>query len=276
MSKDCLKYNVKNWILPSSLASFLYTPGELGITLDELDSTPDVKKAYDLLADEKSRLVFKDFIRLQTCCKQDLFSHYEPNQYFCKNLKDKIDYSCFIDAGAYDGDTLQIWLNNVDHGYYYGFEPQLAEYNKLLEYVKNTNVNPNIKIFTYNCGLGAETSNLKMSLTGGVSASFSPSDKASSNITSVENQVKIFKLDDIKLETKPTVIKCDVEGFELNILKGATKTITEKTTLIICVYHKRNDFFELPLYMHSLSPKAKIYMRQHYETYGETVCYAIP
>jgi FkbM family methyltransferase len=274
MAKDCEKYNVKNWILPAALSSIIFTTGELGITFDELNSIPEVNLAFELLSDDKSREIYKDFIRYHTCFSQALFSKYEPNQYFCDDLIDRIDYSSFVDAGAYDGDSLQSWLKHVDSGYYYGFEPQIFEYNKLVDFVNNNKFNNNIKINTYNCGLGSESTSKNISLNG-VSASFSQKTSSLHMPDDGENSIKIMKLDDIKLENKPTVIKCDVEGFELNVLKGSVNSITNKTTLIICVYHKKHDFFEIPIYIHNILPKANIYFRQHCKHFGETVCYAI-
>lgn len=78
-------------------------------------------------------------------------------------------------------------------------------------------------------------------------------------------------------EERVTFIKMDIEGTELELLKGAGRIIREqKPKLAICVYHKKEDIFDIPEYILNLNPKYKLYLR-HY-TLGEwdTVLYAIP
>lgn len=81
----------------------------------------------------------------------------------------------------------------------------------------------------------------------------------------------------------------DIEGAELNALKGAKETILrDKPKLAICLYHSDNDMLDIPEYIHSLVPEYKLYIRQHSESeqdnddirFGffiiETVLYALP
>lgn len=75
---------------------------------------------------------------------------------------------------------------------------------------------------------------------------------------------------------KITMIKMDVEGAELETLKGARKTIQrDKPKLAVCMYHKPEDMTEIPLYVKELVPEYKLYIR-HYSNYQwETVLYAV-
>lgn len=68
----------------------------------------------------------------------------------------------------------------------------------------------------------------------------------------------------------------DIEGAELNALKGAKKTIKDwKPRLAICVYHKPQDIFEIPEYINSIRDDYLFYMRRYEETFCETVLYAV-
>ena len=69
------------------------------------------------------------------------------------------------------------------------------------------------------------------------------------------------------------VLKMDVEGDELEALKGAKAFIEKhKPYMAICVYHKMKDILEIPEYIYSVSRDYTFFLRGG----GHTVCYAIP
>ena len=75
---------------------------------------------------------------------------------------------------------------------------------------------------------------------------------------------------------KVTMIKMDIEGYELKALMGAKQIIKEqKPKLAICAYHTFSHLWEIPLLIKSLNPDYKIYLRHHTNLDCETVCYAI-
>jgi hypothetical protein len=69
----------------------------------------------------------------------------------------------------------------------------------------------------------------------------------------------------------------DIEGSELEALKGAKGILTKyKPKLAICLYHKTNDFVEIPLFLKEIVPDYKLHVRHHACGYLDTVLYAIP
>ena len=71
----------------------------------------------------------------------------------------------------------------------------------------------------------------------------------------------------------------DIEGSELDALKGARNTISTKhPTLAICVYHKEQDLIQIPQFINSLVDDGvyKYYLRFHGLDLAELVFYAIP
>ncbi len=87
--------------------------------------------------------------------------------------------------------------------------------------------------------------------------------------------VSVVALDDI-IHQEVTLLKMDIEGSEMEALKGA-KTIIKKNKprCAICIYHKPEHLYEIGLYLKSLVPEYKFYLR-HYSNYNcETVLYAI-
>lgn len=67
----------------------------------------------------------------------------------------------------------------------------------------------------------------------------------------------------------------DIEGAELDTLRGAAQTIKKyKPKLAICIYHRVLDFYEIPMFLKSLVPDYKFKVRQHEPGFCETVLYA--
>lgn len=91
-------------------------------------------------------------------------------------------------------------------------------------------------------------------------------------------QVTTVSIDDLVKEknlAKVDFIKMDVEGAELNALKGAEQTIrTFKPRLAISVYHKENDLTEIPEYLNALGLGYKFFL-DHFTIHNEeTVLFA--
>ncbi len=86
---------------------------------------------------------------------------------------------------------------------------------------------------------------------------------------------KVISLDSF-LPGKVTFVKMDVEGAELEALKGSRKVIVQyRPKLAICVYHKKADLIEIPLFIKSLVPEYRLYIRHYGNSMCETVLYAV-
>jgi hypothetical protein len=70
----------------------------------------------------------------------------------------------------------------------------------------------------------------------------------------------------------------DIEGSEIEALKGAAYTIkTKKPRIAVSVYHKPEDIINIPLFLQELMPEYKFYLRHDcLVNLTETVLYAIP
>lgn len=73
-------------------------------------------------------------------------------------------------------------------------------------------------------------------------------------------------------------IKMDIEGAELEALKGSKRIISEYTPyLAICIYHNVTHFWEIPLLIKEYSANYDFYVGHHSDfDVNETVLYAIP
>ena len=72
-------------------------------------------------------------------------------------------------------------------------------------------------------------------------------------------------------------IKMDIEGSELDALKGAEKTIRRfRPKLAICIYHKPDDYITIPKYISELQLGYSFYIDHHMIFLNETVLFAVP
>lgn len=76
-------------------------------------------------------------------------------------------------------------------------------------------------------------------------------------------------------EDQITFLKADIEGAEWDMLHSGEQIIRRsKLKIAICIYHNIYDFFRIPLYLKKLVPSYKFAVRQHWNSFDETVLYA--
>lgn len=88
----------------------------------------------------------------------------------------------------------------------------------------------------------------------------------SRNEKSNTNQIEIHKIDTLLNNKKITYLKADIEGFELEMLKGAEQTIkSNKPKIAITTYHTENDPKEIISLIKSYVPEYNYYVKGIYE-----------
>lgn len=71
-------------------------------------------------------------------------------------------------------------------------------------------------------------------------------------------------------------IKMDIEGAELEALRGAEKTLRQdRPKLAISLYHKKADFFTIPLFLKRLNVGYRFYLKHFTIHQEETVLFAV-
>ncbi|MBR1702185.1 MAG: FkbM family methyltransferase [Lachnospiraceae bacterium] len=189
-------------------------------------------------------------------------------QYFEKNIVELADEEVMIDAGSYDLSTA-LKYRDICKGKLkkvYALEPDPINYAACIE-KKNMNSFDEAELIP--CGSWSKKTKLLFSANG-PSGSFLT--KGSGEIS-----VDTVALDDIvPFSERVTMIKMDVEGAELESLKGAKGVICrDRPKLAICIYHKPEDLVEIPLYIKKLIPEYKLYIRHYANDATETVLYAV-
>jgi FkbM family methyltransferase len=181
---------------------------------------------------------------------------------------------CIIDGGACFGDTGVFFACAAGpEGRVYSFEPLPTHID-----VISLNIDQNKledRMFIVPNGLGERTNQVQA-----IAPEFAQMSTPGFSLTNIENAVPVISLDDFStLQNLERVdfLKLDVEGFELATLKGAARTIeASRPRLAISLYHKPEDFFEIPIYLKMNYPFYRLYL-DHYTIFQEeTVLFAIP
>ena len=231
-----------------------------------------LKNLFEILEDEESCRVLTRIIEEWTRSEYSygqLDDIYSIPQYFPVNIMQSSDKECFVDCGAYNGDSISDFLNYSKGKFekYYAFELN----NKNCEELR-TNIEMNYedikeKFVVENKGVSKETKEVRYE---------DGCEGSKINQYGMEKG-QIVALDDyFSNNQEVTFIKMDIEGAEMDALVGAKKLIEmQQPKLAICLYHKPDDLWKIPLYIKKINKKYNIYIRHHTDLMNETVCYAI-
>ena len=174
----------------------------------------------------------------------------------------------FVDAGAYNGDTIMKFMEKVKGHYHsiFAFEPDESSIKDLAVSIEKRKIRDT---FIYNKGAWREKGSIKFNTDqeNGARSSFSENGSANVDVESIDN---------ILIGQDATFIKMDIEGSELAALQGAERTIKKsKPKLAICVYHKPEDLITIPQYLKKIVPEYKFFLRHHLFISQELVFYAV-
>ena len=171
----------------------------------------------------------------------------------------------FVDAGSLDGMTsvyFKEWCKEIP-AMVYAFEPDEKNQKKCYENLMQRGISFQI--------IPKGVWSTETTLT------FCSNSNGTSKVAESGNvKIEVTTLDSALQGIGPTFIKMDIEGSELQALKGAEKTIKIfKPKLAISIYHKPEDIWELPEIILKYNPDYKLYLRHYSFTASETVLYAI-
>src|SRR5262249_42950605 len=125
--------------------------------------------------------------------------------------------------------------------------------------------NPRVELF--NAGLYSRSGGLGFTADSSRAAKINP-DSAF--------QIDVVSLDEV-IHEKVTFIKMNIEGAEIEALKGGRDLIEKYTPkLAISGYHRPTDLWQLPRLILELNGAYKLYLRQQDGGIIESVIYAVP
>lgn len=233
-----------------------------------MEHLQELNTVYRSLADDESRRVFLNVIQFKISGNihyLDAVTEETDNIY--RQILKPTRNETFVDLGAYNGDTIRELLSYTGGTYYavHAVEPDRKNFKKLHNYIDENGLK---RISAYQCAAWCTDTELPFSAKSGRQSVLAP-DGAMMPARSVDSI--------LHGQQPASILKMDVEGFEREALWGASRTITRHAPkLIVAMYHRNEDIFELPLLVKKLNPKYKLYIRHRlYIPAWETNLYAV-
>ncbi len=195
------------------------------------------------LNDEIKITLYKDSL----LCKFIFFSFEEAEIAFLKKFLSK--GNIFFDIGANIG-LFSLYAANIvgDEGKVHGFEPTPTTFSRLKE---NVDLNSYTNVISKNIGL----SNLNQTLQFHISTNGYDAWNSFANLNELVNsetiQIPTITLDQYIVDNQIKhidLMKIDVEGWELNVLKGATKLLTSSDAPTLLVEFTETNAFAAGYY----------------------------
>ncbi len=228
------------------------------------------KKLFSVInffEDEKSKKTYTRLLLNMIKGHPVSFDILEPNQYFPNDIiKSFNNGEILVDAGVCHGEEIDRALRLNKNIKIYAFEPNRESIMNLKTKYMNTE-----QVVLYENALWEKTESLSFTKDTAVGG-----ERIASEVEENSFCVKAIALDKLMAEEKITFVKMDIEGAEMQALLGMERIIHKhKPKLAIAVYHKIEDYLEIPLLVKQLNPKYKFYFKQHSYSSAESILYCI-
>ncbi len=226
-----------------------------------------------VLKDDKSRAVMQGILNYRlTRINSYIRTIADTNgEYFDDSIiHNKSSINSFVDGGSWTGDTIDTFIKwkKGRYSHIYCFEAEKETSRALKKHIEDRKYE-NITVF--NNAMWNKKEKLSFFNSNGSGGGFCLP------VPSSENNfwVDAVAVDDV-IKEPVDMIKLDIEGAEINALKGMKNMICQyKPVLAVCVYHKQDDFITLPKLVLDMVPEYSIYFRQYLLTPFSTVMYAV-
>lgn len=213
---------------------------------------PELQDVYESLIDEQSKKTFCGYwlARISNQLGKIVYSnaaHYLINGFI------PAQGAIVIDCGVFDGGTAAVF---AEMGYkVYGFEVDKKNFAVAQQVAKEKN------FVVENFALGSYNHEEYFSSTGLYNNYLTGKGSDIAKVITLDSYVGEKNLPHIDF------IKLDVEGAELDVLKGAVTTIARyKPILALSAYHKWEDFWTLMNFVKSIRSDYEFALRQSYDS----------
>lgn len=223
----------------------------------------EIEVAYNRLADEQSKKVFRNIVKFQITGDLSLTFDCESSKDEAFEILSLSNNESYLDLGAYKGDTVAEFLAYTD-GYFHitAVEPDAKNFRKL-------------QINCENLGDISYVNSAVWEYSGEISFCGSKGRGGSKNDSG--EKISAVTVDRLSEKHLVSYIKADVEGAESEMLNGAETVLkAQKPKLNIAAYHRGEDIFYLVNRIAEINGDYKIYLRHHpHISFWDTNIYCI-
>ena len=242
--------------------------GDYDIKRDFARDEADVLAAYALWQTQAERDYYMTHIEAYLRGDFSIFPAPLPLrlQYAAHDVPEEVDMRFFVDCGAFDGDTLRALsaAGRKIHDYL-AFEPQ-QELGARIRASAEALAIPRAMIVP--CGISSKVQQIR----------FGTAQEGKSAVkreATGAHVIQCVSLDTMFAGEAPTFIKMDIEGMEIDALRGAENLIrVHHPQLAICVYHDMSHIWRIPLLLREFYSGYRFYLRNYQYMGLETVVYA--
>ncbi len=200
----------------------------------------EIERAYNALADDDSKNLFAATVNYKLSGRAEYLFNSYCSLAEMYSLMPCESIESIIDVGAYNGDTLKQAVEFFPKlASAIAIEPDPKTYKRLEAYAAGLG---GVEVQTYNAAAWSHMTE------GEFAASSNRNSTATATVSFKHNIAKtpFITVDSTVKDKKTDYIKYDVEGAEREALAGSRATISKhEPTLLISLYHKSRDIFEL-------------------------------
>lgn len=238
--------------------------------------------ARDLLADDASRRVYDDIITYKLSGRMDILRTTESEaEDAYRHILRADTFRTAADLGAYNGDSLRELMNYAPRlTEAVAMEPDRRNFKKLTDWAAGLEAQGSaLKVHAVQAGAYDRSGTLHFHASGNRNATlcdtpaFTPDGQPALFATAEQYfgktvSVAVRPLDEVwaasvGMDTPLDYIKYDVEGSERAALTGSRAVIQFfAPTLLVSLYHRSEDLFDLPLLIRELNPAYHFYLRR--------------
>ncbi|MSN25199.1 MAG: FkbM family methyltransferase [Geobacter sp.] len=182
-------------------------------------------------------------------------------------------FSTIIEGGVFDGsDTGEFIKLLAEDGTIYGFDPNLTSLNDDPGFRQN----PKVRLYPVALWNSRATLNFFSNASNRPGARILADGETVAEMR-VISAISIDEFIEEQSIDKVDFIKLDVEGAELEVLRGAVATLkNHRPQMAICIYHAKEHLFQIPLYLDSILENYHYHIGHYSPTFWDTVWYAVP